>query len=90
MLWGSPTVTICLLIVGMALAAPPKATVDPFTGKPLNRKKEPRAEHVRLCGDLVENLIDWSTCPGRNWHPAHAASMSNGNGIEYTTMGETP
>lgn len=48
MLWGSPTVTICLLIVGMALAAPPKATVDPFTGKPLNRKKEPRAEHVVL------------------------------------------
>lgn len=36
-----------------------------------------RVGHVRLCGDFVETLIDWTSCPGRNWQPQHgAAGMS--------------
>lgn len=37
-----------------------------------------RVGHVRLCGDLVENFVDWTTCPGRPWMPDGAASMSEG------------
>ena len=33
-----------------------------------------RVRHVRLCGDLVRSLVDWTACPGRNWAPAHGST----------------
>jgi hypothetical protein len=35
-----------------------------------------RVSHVRLCGDFVVNLVDWTSCPGRNWLPDGAETMS--------------
>lgn len=35
-----------------------------------------RVGHVRLCGDFLHSMVDWTTCPGRNWEPAGAAAMS--------------
>ena len=35
-----------------------------------------RVGHVRLCGDLIQNLIDWNFCPGRTWKPTNVKKMS--------------
>lgn len=28
-----------------------------------------RVGHVRLCGDFLVNLLNWSRCPASNWRP---------------------
>ena len=33
-----------------------------------------RVGHIRLCGDLLQALIDWSTCPGDVWQPPEGLS----------------
>ena len=33
-----------------------------------------RVGHVRLCGDVLKGLINWSTCPGTSWRPPANAS----------------
>lgn len=36
-----------------------------------------RVGHVRLCGDILQSVVDWRYCPGRNWQPeAGATAMS--------------
>ena len=44
--------------VGILSAAAPSLTDEDWSG--LSK----RVGHVRLCGGIVEPLIDWSTCPG--------------------------
>ena len=33
-----------------------------------------RIGHIRLCGDVLKGLINWSTCPGTSWRPPANAS----------------
>ena len=41
-----------------------------------------RVGHVRLCGDLLQDLMDWSNCPGLNWHPESEGAVTEEEAIE--------
>lgn len=48
--------------VGILSAALPRLTPEDYIGLAA------RVGHVRLCGNIIEPLIDWSTCPGSTHH----------------------